>query len=252
MNAIADFTRGPGFLWQGFRLIAEPGLRLFVILPIAINVAVVIGLIWLFGNRLDVWLDAWLAGLPGWLAWLETLLWWLGFLLAILIFCYAFTLLANLIASPLNGMLSARVERHLTGREPDTGMSLAGETWDAVAGEGRKWIYYLTRALLLGLLTLVLLPIPVVDGAIPLLWFSFGAFMLAMEYLDNPMGNRGMPFAQKLEWLRRRRWLSLGFGSAVTLITAIPLANLVVMPAAVAGATAMWLHAEGIAARAEA
>jgi len=247
MNAIADFARSPGYLWRGFQLITEPGLRLFVILPVAINIVVLIGLVWLFGNRLDVWLDAWLAGLPGWLAWLESVLWWLGFLLAILLFCYAFTLLANLIASPFNGLLSSRVERHLIGREPDSGMSMAGEAWDAFAGEVRKWVYYLTRVLLLGVLTLILLPIPVIDGLIPVVWFAFGAFMLAMEYLDNPMSNRGMPFSDKLAWLRGRRWVSLGFGSAVTLVTVIPLANLVVMPAAVAGATALWLDTEGLA-----
>lgn len=217
-------------------------MRAFVIAPVAVNILVIAGLLWLFGNRMEVWLEAWLAGLPGWLAWLESLLWWLALLLAILLFCYLFTLLANLIAGPFNGILSARVERHLTGRMPESGMSLGGEVIDAVAGECRRWLYYFGRALLLLLLTLVLLPIPIVDGFIPALWFAFGAFMLAFEYLDNPMGNRGMAFANKLAHLRKQRWLHLGFGSATTLATMVPLANLIVMPAAVAGATAMWVE----------
>lgn len=242
MNPVAEFSTGAHYLLRGFEIIRAPGLRRFVLAPVAVNVVVIVGLLWLFGWRLDLWLDAWLAGLPGWLAWLEWLLWWLGMLLALLLFAYAFTLLANLIGGPFNGLLSARVERLLTGRDPDSGMGMAGEALDAVGGEIRRWSWYLGRALLLLLVTLVLLLVPVINGLIPLLWFAFGAFMLAFEYLDNPMGNRGMRFNDKLARLRQRRWLNLGFGSATTLFTLIPLANLVVMPAAVAGATALWLE----------
>lgn len=242
VNPISDLALGPHYLLRGFSLIREPSLRAFVIAPVLVNILVIVGLLWLFGNRMEVWLDAWLAGLPGWLAWLETVLWWLALLLALLLFCYVFTLLANLIAGPFNGVLSSRVERLLTGRDPESGMSLAGEAGDAVLGELRRWSYYLTRAALLGLISLILLFIPLINGVIPLLWFAFGAFMLAFEYLDNPMGNRGMAFADKLTRLRGRRWLHLGFGGATTLVTMVPLANLIVMPAAVAGATALWVE----------
>lgn len=242
MSPIRDFGRGPGYLWRGFTLLREPRLRAFVAAPVAINVILIVALVWLLGNRLDVWLDAWLAGLPTWLAWLESVLWWLALLLGILLFCYFFTLLANLIASPFNGLLSARVERLLTGRDPESGMSAAGEIADALTGELRRLAYYLSRAAGLGLLSLVLLFVPLLNGLVPLLWFAFGAYMLAFEYLDNPMGNHGMAFAEKSRWLREHRWLGLGFGSAVTLITALPLVNLLVMPAAVAGATALWVE----------
>jgi CysZ protein len=42
--------------------------------------------------------------------------------------------------------------------------------------------------------------------------------------------------------LRRHRSLSIGFGSAAAGLTMIPIVNFVVMPAAVAGATAMWVR----------
>lgn len=241
MNLFSDLARGPGYLWQGFRLIREPSLRSFVVIPVLVNILLIGGLTWLFGNQLDSWIEHWLGGLPDWLAWLETVFWWLGFLAALLLFCYAFTLLANLIASPFNGLLAARVEQHLTGQKPEYSASLSTEMIEGLRSEVRKIAYYLWRALLLGILSLVLLPIPVVDGAIPFLWFAFGAFMLALEYLDHPMGNHGFDFKQKLRLLRQRRGLCLGFGSLVTLLTALPLVNLVVMPAAVAGATAMWV-----------
>lgn len=242
MNPVHELAVGSSYLWRGFALLREPSLRAFVIAPVLVNVVVIVGLIWVFGNRLDLLLDAWLAGLPGWLAWLEAVLWWLGILLAVLLFSYLFTLLANLIGGPFNGVLSARVERLVTGRSPESGLGVAREITDAIGGEIRRWSYYLGRASLLLLLTLVLFFIPLVHAVIPLIWFTFGAFMLAFEYLDNPMGNRGMRFADKLATLRERRWLNLGFGGVTTLVTMIPLANLVVMPAAVVGATLLWLE----------
>lgn len=241
VNSIGEFGRGPGYLWQGFKLIQEPGVRVFVIIPMLINVSVIVGLTWLFGSQLNAWLAAWLSGLPAWLHWLESLLWWLGFVLALLIFCYLFTLLANLIASPFNGYLSARVEQHLLGRQPESDKPIWAEILTDLSTELRKLAYYLWRALLLGLLSLILVFIPVIGGIVPVLWFAFGAYMLALEYLDFPMSNRGYDFKQKLQHMRKRSWLGLGFGSAVTLLTAVPLANLVVMPAAVAGATALWI-----------
>ncbi len=241
MNPLTEFSAGPIYLLRGLRLIREPRLRRYVVVPLVINVVLIAVLVGLFGWQLGGWLDAWLAGLPNWLAWLETVLWWIGLLMAALVFCYLFTFLANLIASPLNGMLSAQVEQLLTGDKPESHMTLAEEMVDGVAGELRRLRFYLGRAVLLAAASLVLLFIPLANIAIPFLWFGFGAYMLAFEYLDQPMANRGMAFDAKLAYLRSRRWRHLGFGSVVTLITAIPLANLLVMPAAVAGATALYL-----------
>lgn len=243
-NPITEFTLGPSYLVRGFGLLREPSLRRYVIIPILINIALIIGLVSLFGWQLDHWLDAWLSGLPDWLSWLETVFWWIGVVLSTLAFCYVFTLLANLIASPFNGMLSAKVEELITGRAPASGMSLAAEMADGVFGELRRLRWYGGRAVLLGLFSLVLLFIPVANLAIAPLWFIFGAFMLSFEYLDQPMANRGMAFPAKIARLRARRWRHLGFGSLVTLATAIPLANLVVMPAAVVGATLLYLDTD--------
>lgn len=247
MNPITELVTGPRCLARGFSMLTQPGLRRYVVIPVAVNVVLIIGLVSLLGWQVGDWLDAWLSGLPNWLAWLENVLWWLVMVLATLAFCYFSTLLANLIASPFNGMLSSRVEQLVTGRTPQTRMSIAGEMWDGVAGEARRLRYYASRALLLGVLSLVLLFIPVANLAIAPLWFVFGAYMLAFEYLDGPMGNRGWAFEAKLAHLQARRTRHLGFGALVTLMTAIPLANLVVMPAAVIGATLLYLDTMGSA-----
>jgi len=38
---------GPQYLREGLRLVLSPGLRLFVILPLTVNVLLFFGLIWL-------------------------------------------------------------------------------------------------------------------------------------------------------------------------------------------------------------
>lgn len=72
--------------------------------------------------------------LPNWLHWLDWLLWPIVVLALLIIVFYSFTLVANLIASPFNGILAEKAEAILTGRsldepidsakilEPDAGM----------------------------------------------------------------------------------------------------------------------------------
>lgn len=256
MNPLTELTAGPHYLTRGLNLIRKRQLRPYVIIPLLINIVLIVALIALLGWQLHVWLDvlvAWMTGslgwLPGWLSWLPevlaTILWWIGFVFAILVFCYFFTFLAILVASPFNGLLSSRVELLLIGEEPDTGMSMMGEMADAVFGTIRMLVFSLSRMCLLGIVTLILMFIPVINVIIPALWFIFGAFILAFEYLDAPMGNRGMKFADKLEHVRSRRMRHIGFGSIVTLATLIPIVNLIIVPAAVAGATCLYLDTTG-------
>jgi len=74
------------------------------------------------------------------------------------------------------------------------------------------------------------------------LWFLYTAWMLAFQYVDYPMGNHGYKFTAIRARLRGRRLLGLGFGAATAAMTLVPVLNFVVMPAAVAGATALWVR----------
>jgi len=56
------------------------------------------------------------------------------------------------------------------------------------------------------------------------------------------MGNHGIPFRDQRRLLRKHGLLNLGFGTATLVATSIPIVNLFAMPAAVAGATALWLE----------
>ena len=106
--------------------------------------------------------------------------------------------------------------------------------------ECRKIAYFLVWALPL----LVLFVIPGINIAAPLVWALFLSWMLAVEYLDYPMGNHRHDLRSVRAWLKTRRSLALGFGATVLGATLLPGLNLIVMPAAVAGATALWVDTE--------
>ena len=220
----------------------EPSIRPFAVIPLIINVVVIIALFVSGTMGMSALLDSWLAGLPAWLEWLKTLLWVVLAIGLLLLLCFSFTLLANLIAAPFNGWLAAKVEAHLTGVEPESGLSMTQEAIQSIRGELGKLWFLASRAALLGIVSLLLFWIPVVNAILPLLWFAFGAYMLALEYMDHPMANHGMEFKAKRQLLAEHRMLSLSFGGMATLFTAIPLVNLVIMPAAVAGATQAWVE----------
>ncbi|MCC8998345.1 MAG: EI24 domain-containing protein, partial [Candidatus Contendobacter sp.] len=55
-------------------------------------------------------------------------------------------------------------------------------------------------------------------------------------------GQRGLTFREQRRLLRRHWPLTLGFGGMTLLLTLIPVLNFLVMPAAVIGATLMWVR----------
>ena len=237
-------TLAPLYLLRGLRLLGAPGVRRFVWVPLAINVCV-------FG-ALGLWLDALLTGWIGavpWLSsedaffllrWLGNLIDWLVAIVLVVALAWVYTLVANVIGAPFNGLLAERVESHLTGRPPPPGGTF-GELLRAIprtlASEVSKIVY-----LALWAIPLLLLPfVPVINVASPVIVALFAAWVFSLEYLDYPMGNRGANFAAVRRAAGERRATSLAFGGAVALASAVPLANLVVMPAAVAGATALYV-----------
>ena len=230
---------GALYFLRGFAIVTRPGIRRYVVVPLLINTTLFaalayFGASWLVGFATDMLPD-----------WLEFLAWILvpGFVVAALMAgFYTFNLLANIIAAPFNGLLAEAVERHLTGRSPPS----AGGGWGAflrelgptVATELRKLAYVAIRSLP----PLLLFLIPVVNVVAPFVWMVLGAWMLAVTYVDYPMANHGIGFAELRARLADRRLLSLGFGGAAVAALAVPVLNFLVIPCAVAGATAMWVE----------
>ncbi len=233
----------------------KPKVRRFTLIPLAINITLFTSVIVIaYGytndliNSLTSQLEHWIMQLPSWLSWLATLIsslqwviWPLFALSALFFLFFFFSMIANLIAAPFNGYLAEAVERHLTGQthkptEQFTGNHLLKDSIVAVIHELRKIGYFAVRALPL----LLLFFIPVLNVAAPILWLVFSSWMLAVEYLDYPMSNHGIPFKLQHQHHKQQRSLSFGFGAVVALANIIPILNFIVMPSAVAGATALY------------
>lgn len=236
-----NFLSGAHYLREGLELATRPGVRPFVLIPLLINSVLFGGALW-WGYQQVIWLNDKLLGwLPSWLDWLSWLLWPVFFLLALLFIFYGFSIIANLIASPFNGYLAEKTEQLLTGKPlgvENNWRTILMLVPRSIGRELRKLLYYLP--LLLGVLILSMIPgINVVAAP---LGFVLAAWMMAIQYLDYPLDNHAMSFAQVKQGARQQRVTSLGFGGAVMLGTMIPLVNLLIMPAAVCGATAYWVR----------
>ena len=227
---------GATYLFRGLGLIIKPGVKRFVIVPLLINTLLFAGVLWALGDQFSALVDYMLNALPGWLNWLSWIFWVLFSLTAGLLVFLTFSLLANLIGAPFNSYLAAAVERHLSGDvPPESPHNIWQEIGIAMLSELKKWLYYLLWLIPLIIASFLLAPLS------PFLWFLFGAWMYSLEYSDYPMGNHGYTFPQVRRKVAEKRLMSLGFGATVTLATMIPLVNFLVMPVAVAGATAMRL-----------
>ncbi|OOZ38969.1 hypothetical protein BOW53_13505 [Solemya pervernicosa gill symbiont] len=237
---LADPFRGAGLFLQGIGLMFKPGVKRFVAIPLTINVVLFAIVIAVLAGQFDELINWMLPSLPSWLSWLESILWFIFALLAALMVFFGFSLLANLVAAPFNGLLAEAVERHLGGQEPPPASSITAAIKGApgaIFDEIRKLIY----ALLWAIPLLIISIIPIFTPFAPFLWAIYGAWMLSLEYADFPMGNHNIRFKDQRQKLRRNRLLSLSFGGTTLLATMIPVLNFLVMPAAVCGATSMWV-----------
>jgi CysZ protein len=230
---------GASYLLQGLHLIHRPGLRPYTYIPLTINVLLFTILIWLSATQFSILID---TLLPRWLDWLSWLLWPLFAVAMAMIVFFIFSMITNLIGAPFNGLLAKAVERQLTNQEINGSSTwawkdLAQETLPAIWMELNKIGYFSLRAIPL----LILFLIPGLNIVAPFLWFAFSAWMLTLEYMDYPMGNHGVTFSEQRQRLQQHRSLGLGFGGATMLANSIPLVNFLVMPSAVAGATALWV-----------
>ncbi|MFJ4053310.1 sulfate transporter CysZ [Pseudomonas sp. NPDC089743] len=237
----APVLSGPQYLREGLKLVLSPNLRLFVLLPLAINLLLFGGMIYFAGHQFGLWLDALLPTLPDWLSFLSYILWPLFVALLVLMVFFTFTLVANIIAAPFNGFLAEKVEVVVRGEDNFPAFSwgeLVAMVPRTFGREMRKLGYFLPRAIALFILSFI----PVINVIAAPLWLIFGVWMMAIQYIDYPADNNKMSWQDMLAWLREKRWQSMGFGGITYLALLIPGVNVLMMPAAVAGATLFWVR----------
>lgn len=220
-------------LIQGFTLLARPELRHFIWMPLLLNLCLYALGLWAIRHYFEA---AMAYLLPAWLDWLRWMLWPLvaGSFIALMFF--SFTLMANLLGAPFYSVLADKVAA-LLGLPAETSRGgenwLAG-TWQGMAAELARLRYYLIRVPIL----LLLFVIPGINVLAPLLWLVFNGWFLALEYTAYPLERYGTHFDEQRRLLGQARLAATGFGVLVALGLAIPVLNVLMPPAAVAGAVA--------------
>ena len=216
-----------GFLFKGLKLLTSPELRKFIIIPMLINVVLYSVALTLGYFYISDLIDQFI---PGWLQWLSWVLWPLFFISFFIGGFFTFTVVANLLAAPFYGKLSAKALAMVS----DQAFATAEQPLSKVLLAETKRIGYLgTRALPL----LVLSIIPGLNVVAPFLWALFGAWGMALEYLAYPLENQGVLFSEQKELVKSVRLGALSFGGLAVLGLTVPVLNIIVAPAAVIGAT---------------
>ncbi len=241
---ISSLLRGASYFARGLALLPKPRVRTWAFVPVLLSALVYAGIAWwsieVLRERIESAAEWWAdkTGIDA----LGPFLWIIFGTSALLVSAYSFVIIASLVACPFNAILAEAVEEHRTGHRPKglPIVQLVKRSPGIIFQETKKILYYVLWAIPVGALSLVLLIF--FPPAAPFLWGAFSAWMLALEFSDYPMDNAGLRFRDMRRTLAKRRFLTLGFGLSTFFFATVPVINILTVPAAVCGATLMWLE----------
>lgn len=249
---VIGFFSGLSYPIRGMRFVfrEHPGLVRYWIVPVILTLLAFVGLGWAVIEHHAVWVARiWspvpASGATGYaVRTLLVALDWLLVLLALALGSILVLLSTTVIAAPFNDALSAAVER-IEGTLPEGRNAIADVTRDLV----RSVVLELAKlAALFGLMTPLLilnLLLPAVGAPLAfMVGFAVTLVYLAIDYTDWPAARRGRGVRDRLRALGRDPGPFLGFGLATHALLFFPGVNLMLMPAAVAGGTLMFLDLE--------
>lgn len=229
------FGRGAGYLLRGLRLWRErPSLMLLGIVPALIVAAFVFALLVvlvLYADDVVAWAtpfaDDWDDAVRGVFRGALYLVVLVG---AVMLAIVTFTGLTLAVGDPFYEKIWKEVELSLGGDVPDRGIGWIRGAVDGLVlvalGIGTAIVVFL-----IGLLPVI----GTVVGAV--LGLVVAGRLLAGELVSRPLEARGMDRAARAALMRSHRAAMLGFGVCVQACFLVPFGGILVMPAAVAGAT---------------
>ena len=232
-----------GYLGSGLKLALSPQCRMFVIIPILINIVVLTTGGYFVFTSIKALLSDYLNVLPEWLSFVSYILWFILFCTVGFVFCYIFSTVATIIASPFYGILAEKAEGLVRG-SPFAAMSDDGiaaiikDIPRILKRELQKLGFYLPRVLVCLIITLI----PVVNVVAPICWFLLAAWMMSVQYCDYPYDNHKIPFADMRHDLSMNRLCTFAFGAVIALAMTVPVLNLLIPPAAVCAGTKYYVE----------
>lgn len=239
-NPIGSLS-GPALLLQGAKLIWHPRVRWLILSPLLINILLFSSLTLAAGQWLGGWLEVLIAQVPEWLHWLIWVIWVLFAGLAMVIYAFSFTIFANLIGSPFYGVVAERILTMERGEGHNSSDSpLVQIAWQSFVRQLQLLGYFIPRTIAVALVTLIVSFMPLINLLAPVIAGAWAAWSLSIQYLDYGAEIDQVPFHRLLALGASKRWQGMGFGFTVLMASAIPLLNLLVLPAAVIGGTLLW------------
>jgi len=243
-----DFFTGIGFLFRGLGMYARnPKMMFLGLIPAVIAGAVITGavvaMVVFSGDLADVITPfdrGWSDGLRETVH-VVAMVALIGVTALLAVFLY--TALALLIGEPFYEKISYNVERKLGGPIEEAKTSFVRMLGRSIRDSLRLLLFTVGA----GLALFVAGFIPVVgETVVPAVGVLVGAWVLALELTTVTFERRGIRFRERRRMLRQRRSMALGFGLATFVCFLIPLGAVLVMPAAVAGATLLSRRVLGL------
>ncbi|MFE9694421.1 EI24 domain-containing protein [Micromonospora sp. NPDC005806] len=238
-GAVTRFLSGAGLLLRGLGLyVRSPGLMLLGVVPALISGALFVAafatLLYFVDDLAALvtpFADDWAAGLRS----LVRVVAGLAIVgLAGLLGVVAFTAVTLAIGDPFYEKISERVEDRLGG----TPGAVEVPFWASLRRSIVDSLRLVALSALIGVPLFAAGFLPVVgQTVVPVIGAAVGGWFLALELVGAPFYRRGVRLPERRSLLRADRPTTLGFGVAVFVCFLIPLGAVLIMPAAVAGAT---------------
>jgi len=236
-------TGGPSLILEGFRLLWRPDIRWLVVVPLLVNIVLFVSATGFAAQWLQGWITTITTSIPEWLQWLAWIIWFSFAVLALAIYAFTFTIVANLIGSPFYGVIAQRIiatETNGNQSNDPANQSFFKAAWQSVLREVQLIGYFLPRTVGIGIVSLILSFIPAVNLLAPIIAASWAAWCLCLQYLDYAADSDGVKFLDVRKKVSANKWNSMGFGFSAMLVSAVPLINLLMLPASVVAGSLLW------------
>lgn len=235
-----NLATGVNYYLEGVNLLWRKELRLYILVPLVVNLVIFITLTATLFHYFNAGMEMMLDWIPSFLHFLKWLMWVLVGAVFLLCYGYIFNAITNIVASPFYGLLAQKTEELVTGKKLDD--EPLGKMIPRVLGrEIHKMFYFLSRGIFMFFVLLLIGLVGITAPLVPVIAAAWGAWCMAIQYVDYACDNNQLDFAPMRKRLRANIYSSTGFGGMVMLASMIPLINIFAMPAAVTGGTAFWI-----------
>ncbi|MBI3019225.1 MAG: EI24 domain-containing protein [Deltaproteobacteria bacterium] len=235
MKFFQDFRFGFMAPFQGIRfLFQHASLLRLALIPLLLNLLLFIALGSLLYAKFGYFLSLIITRPEQWY-WL--ILYYVVALLAMLLILvigtFILCLIGNIIAAPFHEWMCEKTKEILVGKNIPSSLPLWQETKRILSIQCKKLLLLLVLEIFI--LLLVLIP-----GIGAFLSGGLTLILLAFQFLDFPLGTDRLALSSQFKNFLTHPLAWLGFGCGLSLMLAIPLANIAVLPSGVIGASLLY------------